>query len=353
MSFNKYLKDNNSAIDPEFLEEYHNMFDEKHEEGTFVINSENVRNFLQLSGKTRFNINITTNYREFVDYITERIDTTGIHGCHKKQKILLTPETAKHICMTSRSPRAIQFQKYFLEVEKECFKLVQTGINIGFISVDELPGMDTPPRSFIHREFALYKENGNIKHNDGDIQIYVTENNFLEVIISKINLFSRGTTSLMLIKYAPELDLYDVANTVLDKISYDLHYRKNDKPYHRDLIINNSYQKEYSSEWTVDVEKRTNYGGRVWMTFSRENIKYVSINECDETYHNFNPEKPDNSEPDFPLVIRGEINADGIFTYDYPIVDVNCTIETYMESRGQMDYYYKLYNLYYKEENDK
>jgi len=45
------------------------------------------------------------------------VDTSGKHGGHLQHSIMLTPNTAKEICMMSRSPVASDVRKYFIAVE--------------------------------------------------------------------------------------------------------------------------------------------------------------------------------------------------------------------------------------------
>ena len=105
-----------SFIDEKFINDYNRIFDSKIHPDKCVIDSEIVREWLKLSGKQSFDKNIISNYREGAQYIIEQSTEK-----YKRQKILLSPSAAKHICMTSRSPIAKLMREYFLEVEKVYF----------------------------------------------------------------------------------------------------------------------------------------------------------------------------------------------------------------------------------------
>jgi phage anti-repressor protein len=135
MSFKDFLKQN-TEIDHKFLDEYFAIFDENYGLYDFVIDSEVIREYLKLSVKQRFDSNIIINYRLFLDYKLEK--STGYNGKYKKQKILLSPATAKSICMNSRSELSMSFREYFIEIEKALFDYVKKNT-----SKIETPGAPT------------------------------------------------------------------------------------------------------------------------------------------------------------------------------------------------------------------
>lgn len=179
-------------------------------------------------------------------------------------------------------------------------------------------------RTFIHREFATYDENGNVENVDGDIQISFMENNIIRVLVCRLH---NGAQAIMIIKYCHGLDLYDISKKILEKICKDLHCDDN----YKDFIINVDLSGASHDGWIIDKEIETNWGGDIWLHFTRENVsKYITINPLLE---NYNKSKIDGYK-NAPIIIRGEIDSSCNFTYDYPIISSNSSMDTYKKSRS-------------------
>jgi|1048.fasta_scaffold19991_2 hypothetical protein len=184
-------------------------------------------------------------------------------------------------------------------------------------------------RVFIHREVASYNENGSIRNQYGDIQLTFMENNFIDVLINRLHDCGNGIQAFMLIKYPNGVDLYDIAKKILDTIFGDLCL---DVTPYKDFIINWDLSKESHNGWNIDTEIETNSGGDVWLPFTRENVaKYITIEKL----------KTDDYI-DEVIIIRGEIDSSCNFTYDFPIIGSNETMEVYEKSRGNLNYYYDI-----------
>lgn len=187
--------------------------------------------------------------------------------------------------------------------------------------------------NIIFRDFAFYDENGDVKYYDGNICLTFTENNFIEVLISGLHDCGNGVQAWMLIKYCSKLSLYDIAKKILDTICDDLCCSDN----YKDFIINYELEITNPEIWNFDTKKNSISGE--WMEFTRENVeKYISINKQCEHYH----KSINNGNTDQGIVITGNIDESCVFTYDYPIIGSNENIETYVKSRGNMDYYYDI-----------
>lgn len=185
-------------------------------------------------------------------------------------------------------------------------------------------------RTLVFRDFAVYDENGNVDGDVGSILIYHTENNSMEIIINGLHDIGQGIQAFMTIKYTSKLELYDIIDKILNTISYDLYYKYNgnETHFHKDFILHDHIKKKNKKIWNRDRNK--NSIGAEWIPYTRENMKHITTEKQNDFYYN---------NTDF-IVIRGEVDINGDFTYDYPIVDKNCSIETYRESRGNMDYFY-------------
>lgn len=188
-------------------------------------------------------------------------------------------------------------------------------------------------RTLIFRDFSEYDICGNVLDNYGSIAIHVTKNNFLSIVIEKLNFLEIWMQAHMLIKYNENIDLYDNIIIVLDKISHDMHYKYNDfENYHKDFILHDHEEIKNPQIW-IDDEKKHSRGNN-WIPFTRENMEHITIEECEEDF-----------ETAPYSVIKGTVSDDGVFTYDYPIVDSMCPFEIYLESRGKIDYFFG-YELY-------
>lgn len=62
---------------------------------------------------------LTDKFEENFDYSIEKIkiDKRGKYGTHYKEKILLTPDCFKQLCMLSQTKKAKEVRKYYLELE--------------------------------------------------------------------------------------------------------------------------------------------------------------------------------------------------------------------------------------------
>ena len=181
-----------------------------------------------------------------------------------------------------------------------------------------------------------------------DITITFIEPFYIDVLICGIHDWYQGVQAFMTIKYAPNLNRYDVANTILEKITDDLDEQFGENSYdesetEEDVSYGEPCYKDFIMHWDVEIDTPeiwnydtgSNHVGSIWLPFTRENMKYVSI---EKPHADFDISLTD-GVPKAPLIIRGEVDADGVFTYDYPILGSCDTIEMYRESRGKLDYY--------------
>jgi len=137
MSFKEFLL-KNSKIEPIFIEDYYKIFNEEYDNDSFVIDSEVLRDWLDIPNKQNFELTIKKMYRINVDYIIEKVDTTGGHGGHNKRCILLTPNAAKDYCLTSKGVVGEIFRKFFIEIESEIVKYYDLIIDGLQSKIDEL-----------------------------------------------------------------------------------------------------------------------------------------------------------------------------------------------------------------------
>jgi hypothetical protein len=194
-------------------------------------------------------------------------------------------------------------------------------------------------RAYIMRDFTYNEDNDDESKEYGDITIYVCKKNYLCITITNLHnsfhLYCENDKAHMLVYYNENNDLFDIINTILDKLSHDIHYMHTGYAnYHKDYICHNSDEIKNPNLW--NTKKMIGYT-LLWIPFTRENMEHVNFEDITDDEIN---------DKNYAL-IRGEVDKNGVFTYDYPIVDDNCTYNMYLESRGKLDYNYNLPLEYY------
>ena len=116
---NKY-----SFVNSKFVKDFYNIIKEDYIEryNEFLINSEILRKWLKITNRRIFNDTIKKSYIKNIDYKIKRIKTSEGSGGHNLEIIILTPEAAKKICLSTKSKIGIQVQQYFLELEVALYK---------------------------------------------------------------------------------------------------------------------------------------------------------------------------------------------------------------------------------------
>lgn len=195
--------------------------------------------------------------------------------------------------------------------------------------------------TFICREFNSYDANGELYvHNgeiysNGDIELTFITDNRIEVLISDLLYGEVGMQAQMLINYAPNLDIYDTASTILYELSKDLSYLgdlcENTKTCNRDFICYYGEEPNTPEIWCYETSRGSNA-----IPFTRENAVHITTSSRETFYRNKKGEIP-------YYVIRGNVDENGVFTYDFPLIISVCSEKHYKKSRGNMSYFYDLY----------
>ena len=116
---NKY-----SFINAKFVKDFYNIIKEDYIEryNEFLIDSEILRKWLEITNRRVFNDTIKKTYKNNVDYKINKIKKTLGSGGHNFEIITLTPEAAKKICLSTNSKMGSQVQQYFLDLEVALYK---------------------------------------------------------------------------------------------------------------------------------------------------------------------------------------------------------------------------------------
>jgi len=123
MDFKEFL-DKYSFIDRKFLDDFYDIIKEDYIERyyDFLIDSEILREWLDINNRRDFNDTIKRSYRKNIDYKIETKKVTNGSGGHNFQVITLTPEAAKKICLSTNSKMGPKVQQYFLDLEFILYK---------------------------------------------------------------------------------------------------------------------------------------------------------------------------------------------------------------------------------------
>jgi phage anti-repressor protein len=114
-----------SFVNSNFVKDFYNIIREDYIEryNEFIIDSEILRKWLQIKTREKLIETIKRSYKKNIDYkIVKKENKTEGRGGHNIKIILLTPECAKKICLSTHSKMASQVQQYFLDLEIALYK---------------------------------------------------------------------------------------------------------------------------------------------------------------------------------------------------------------------------------------
>jgi hypothetical protein len=113
-----------SFINAKFVKDFYNIIKEDYIEryNEFLIDSEILRKWLEIINRRVFNDTIKKSYKKNIDYKIEKVKNSEGSGGHNLEKITLTPEASKKICLSTNSKMGGQVQQYFLDLEVALYK---------------------------------------------------------------------------------------------------------------------------------------------------------------------------------------------------------------------------------------
>jgi phage anti-repressor protein len=113
-----------SFVNSGFVKDFYNIIKEDYIEryNEFLIDSEILRKWLQISNRQIFNNTIKRSYKKNIDYIIKKTKKSEGSGGHNLEVITLTPEAAKKICLSTNSKMGPLVQQYFLDLEVALYK---------------------------------------------------------------------------------------------------------------------------------------------------------------------------------------------------------------------------------------
>jgi hypothetical protein len=183
-------------------------------------------------------------------------------------------------------------------------------------SLDQEPADD---RCWAYREFD---------YGAGFMHVYLLEDNRIEVYIFGIietTYPDYSKQSFMMIDHCGNIPTYQLINIVFDKLTEDFkcfigRHKRLDVIYCSNWFKTN--HKELCN-FENEENRKTEYGGD-WMEFTEENCQYIKPLKEPAWVHD-----------EMEIIIKGNIDTSGVFTYDYPVVSNQDTLEYYTITRGR------------------
>jgi len=122
MDFKTFLI-NNSNIKKSFINDFFEIIREDYFEleDKFLINSNKLQLWLNISSRKDFHDTIKRSYILNIDYIITKSNNKGI-GKNNEKIYMLTPDCAKMILQSTKSKKGSEVRRYFIEIEKMLYK---------------------------------------------------------------------------------------------------------------------------------------------------------------------------------------------------------------------------------------
>jgi hypothetical protein len=176
--------------------------------------------------------------------------------------------------------------------------------------------------NYVYRDF-------NIPHDEpGEIEIIILPDNNLHVQINSLHqnytmdylIDCPAGQADLVVKYHDNLNLFTVITTILDKLTDDHRYYLGKNRKFSDFIY--CYPEFVKDNPDLPYIKYNEIYGWALLEFTQENMKYVGVKNSDY-------------EADEELItLYGEVNKDGLFIYDYPIISREMCKKYYDMTRG-------------------
>ena len=162
--------------------------------------------------------------------------------------------------------------------------------------------------NYVYRDFNLPGD------YYGEIEIVVLPDNTLHVQVNSLHqnytmdylIDCPAGQADVVVKYHENLDLYTVITTVLDKLTDD----------HKYYLHNSKNSTDYIYCLPKFVEKNPH-------------LPYITRNESGGALLAFTPENTKYEAREEYITLYGDVNKDGLFTYDYPVISREMTKEYY------------------------
>jgi phage anti-repressor protein len=257
MSFSDFLL-KYTTINTRFIQDYSHIFNENYNPNNIIINSEILRKWLKLSQKQKYETFIKNNYRLNIDYNINK-NNTYEHGGHNKNIITITPNTAKHICMVSRSPVAKEVRQYFIEIEGALMKYQEHIISSMQQKITQLENNQKPKVNA--KSGIIYVFRALDAHDESVYKIGKTVSSK-----KRFSNYNSGLADDLEVLMTYESDNVTQLESCVKALMKNAQYRKYKEIYQVDLnILRNAIENcdQSIKEINGAIEKRKKGGGRI------------------------------------------------------------------------------------------
>ena len=166
-----------SSIPTKFIDDFFNIAKENYNKNDFMVNFDLVYDWLD-TDKSDLKKVLIKNFNKNIDYTLEKIKVLNRNrGSNYVDRIMITPECFKHLCMISHTKKAKEVRLYYLDMEHLIKKY--------HIEIQES----------LEEQLNILKENQKPKLNIRSGIIYILEAQNNEDTREKIKKFKIGKTS--------------------------------------------------------------------------------------------------------------------------------------------------------------
>lgn len=260
-----------SFVNAKFVKDFYNIIKEDYIEkyNDFLIDSEVLRKWLQISNRQIFNDTIKRSYKKNFDYKIEKVKKSEGSGGHNFEVITLTPEAAKKICLSTNSKIGPLVQQYFLDLELALYKYKNYIIDGMAKKINQLENNQKPKINptkkiiyvfrALNTDLTLYKigktinsKNRFSKHNSpmaNDLEIlfhHETEN--IDQVETCIKSYMKKA------KYRKYKEIYQVDLDIIKKAIKDCELKIDE--FNKNIIKFNNKQKQKGGDFKNIVDDK-------------------------------------------------------------------------------------------------
>ncbi len=232
LSLQDYLK-KTSSINATFIDDFFSLYDRNTTSTDFVIDLDVISKWLS-SKKYHLKDTLKSTYTLDIDYIVKNEKSTG---GRPNEKVLLTGDCFKRLCMLSRTKKAEDVRSYFLDLEKHIDKYknyIFEGLNhkIEMYEKELKPLLISPSKGVIYV----------LKMNNIDKEVYRIgkTTNFKK----RMSVYKTSNPAMIETVFVYKSDMIDEIEKCLRLMLEGTNYRKNRDFYEVDLNVIKNLIKE-------------------------------------------------------------------------------------------------------------
>jgi len=266
---NKY-----SFVNSKFVKDFYNIIKEDYIEryNEFLIDSEILRKWLEITNRRTFNNTIKRSYKKNIDYTIKIIKKSIGSGGQNYEVIILTPETSKKICLSTNSKIGGQVQQYFLDLEVALYKYKNYIIDGMNNKIKQLENNQKPKITVNRKIIYIFRA------LNTDLTLYKIG----KTINSKTR-FSKHNSPMandLEVLFQYETDNIDQVELCIKAYMKKAQYRKYKEIYQVDLDIIKKTIKNCDveiNEINKEIESKNQKGGKLVNKINDKEILYLLI----------------------------------------------------------------------------